>query len=67
MAKYKLFYNDTFIKDIDLLKENLSSWVLAYSNQTGINWYSTQTKNDDIIVQDNVSEKNFKLIYNEKR
>lgn len=66
MANYQLYYNDVYIKNINLPSYNINDWVIAYSNQNGINWYNTQTKNNDVIVSDITSDKNFKLIYNGK-
>ena len=66
MANYKLYYNDIYIKNINLPNYNINDWVIAYSNQNGINWYNTQTKNNDVIVSDIASDRNFKLIYNGK-
>lgn len=65
MANYKLYYNDIYIKNINLPNYNINDWVIAYSNQNGINWYNTQTKNNNIFVNDIASDKNFKLIYND--
>lgn len=65
MANYKLYYNDIYIKNINLPNYNINDWVIAYSNQNGINWYNTQTKNNDVIVSDIASDKNFKLVYND--
>lgn len=65
MANYKLYYNDTYIKNINLPNYNINDWVIAYSNQNGINWYNTQTKNNNIFVNDIASDKNFKLVYND--
>lgn len=65
MANYKLYYNDIYIKNINLSNYNINDWVIAYSNQNGINWYNTQTKNNNIFVSDIASDKNFKLVYND--
>lgn len=65
MANYKLYYNDIYIKNINLPNYNINDWVIAYSNQNGINWYNTQTKNNNIFVNDIASDKNFKLVYND--
>lgn len=65
MANYKLYYNDIYIKNINLPNYNINNWVIAYSNQNGINWYNTQTKNNNIFVSDIASDKNFKLVYND--
>ena len=65
MANYQLYYNDVYIKNINLPSYNINDWVIAYSNQNGINWYNTQTKNNNIFVNDIASDKNFKLVYND--
>lgn len=63
MAYYNIYFNDEFIKKIDISESDLNIWCDSYSIKNNIMWSHTVTENNNVYISDNMSNKKITLIY----
>lgn len=66
MAYYDVYFNEKFIKQLDIPDDCFNLWCDSYTSRNGIMWYKTITENNNVYISDNMSDKEIKLVYNEQ-